>query len=465
MEKRENRLSQWLERLQQESWQLELLISGFLLSLLLGAKEGMSELIDENGHLMTSYEGSMLFFIMLSGYIACNILVINLIVHVLLRSLWIGAIGLRNISGDINLNNIKLSPFFKDHLEKKMPTFDEFIERLENFCCLVFAFTFLIIFSILSFFSVLVITSSLIYLLGNFFHAFLPTFKLLRRIILFPLMIGFLIFGLLYLIDFITLGRIKRIKWLNKIYFPFYRFFSIISFSSVYRPLYYNMIDNALGRKVMLSIVPYLSVLFLYVSVSYNDTEFFPLKSNNFMIENYFYKETTGDKFERNEMILNKKYLENDDFLEVFFPFQAFPSKMTFKSCMQSFPKNKIGFNFRGNFTVGFVDGVNEGLSTADSIKNYNSKNKSIDSLENKKFQEDLAKITCIASHFEVFVGDSLQKKVNYDFSIEPKTKQKGILATVDILAIPRGKHFLNLKIKDSTDVVVARFSIPFWKK
>jgi hypothetical protein len=62
-------------------------------------------------------------------------------------------------------------------------------------------------------------------------------------------------------------------------------------------------------------------------------------------------------------------------------------------------------------------------------------------------------------------VGDSLLRKVNYDFYKEPKTKQKGILATVDVLTIPRGKHFLNFKVRDSTDNVVARFSIPFWKK
>jgi hypothetical protein len=299
MEKRENKLSQWLERLQQESWQLELLISGFLLSLLLGAKEGMSQLMIDSGHLLTSYEGGMLYFMIMSGFIACNILVINLIVHVLLRSLWIGAIGLRNISGDISLDNIKLSPFFRAHLEKKLPTFDEFIGRLENFCCLVFAFTFLIIFSILSFFSVLVICSSLIYVLANFFLTFLPTFKFLRRIVVIPILASFIVFGLLYLIDFVTLGSIKRIKWLSKIYYPFYRFFSIISFSSVYRPLYYNMIDNALGRKVMLAIVPYLFLLLLPSLISYNDTEFFPLKNSKFKLESYFYGETFDGGFEK----------------------------------------------------------------------------------------------------------------------------------------------------------------------
>jgi hypothetical protein len=461
MEKRENRLSEWLERLQQESWQLELLISGFLLSLLLGAKEEMSQLMTENGNLLTSYEGGMLYFIMMSGFIACNILVINLVVHVLLRSLWIGAIGLRNISGDIDLNNIELSPFFRAHLQKKLPTFDQFIERLENFCCLVFAFTFLIIFSILSFFSVLVITSSLIYVLGNFFHTFFPSQKLLRRVFLLPLMLGFFIFGLLYLIDFITLGRIKRIKWLNKIYFPFYRFFSIVSFSSVYRPLYYNMIDNPLGRKVMLSIVPYLAILLLYISIGYEDTEFFPVKNNYFRLESYFYSETNTGEYDKDEMILNKKYVENGDFLEVFLPFSAFPQKMTYKSCTQSLEKNKIGFNRKGNFAVQFSEGYN----STDSLNVLKLTNLNIDSLENKKFKADFERISCIASHFEIFVGDSLQRKVNYDFYQEPKTKQKGILATVDVLTIPRGKHFLNFKIKDSTDHVAARFSIPFWKK
>jgi hypothetical protein len=145
----------------------------------------------------------------------------------------------------------------------------------------------------------------------------------------------------------------------------------------------------------------------------------------------------------------------------VFLPFEAFPKKMTFKSCVQSLTKNKIGFNLGGEFAVNFSSGYN----SSDSLKSFMSKKLSIDSLENKIFQEDFETISCFASHLEVFVGDSLQRKVNYDFYKEPKTKLKGILATVDILAIPRGKHFLNFKIKDSTDIVVARFSIPFWKK
>lgn len=39
-----------------------------------------------------------------------HILILNIILHVFLCSLWIASIRLRNISGNLDINNLKLSP-------------------------------------------------------------------------------------------------------------------------------------------------------------------------------------------------------------------------------------------------------------------------------------------------------------------------------------------------------------------
>ncbi len=455
MEKAKNTFSEWLEKLQQESWQLELLISGFLLSMLFVAKDSINTVLLEQNNILNTPQGGMVYFLILFVYIACHILIINLIIHVLMRSLWIGAIGLRNVSGNINLDNLKLSPVFRAHLEKKLPTFDQFIERLENFCCLIFAFTFLLVFSILSFFLVLVTCITIIYFIVTTAKWLMPTNgKLLTRAIVFPLIFVFILFGLIYMIDFLTLGRIKRIKWFSRFYLPFYKFFSIISLSSVYRPLYYNMLDNPLGKKVMLSFVPYLIVLFFYSSIQYNSVAYFPKKESKYKIENYYYGDTENiEYFDPHKISLNKRYFDDDDFIEIFYPLHDIMFRYSCKSCVQAFTKNEIGFILNGDISVGF----NEAEEA--------TQKKNIDSLQNDKAHSDLAFINCIASHFEVLISDSLQQKVTYDFYEHPKSKQKGILATVDILALPRGKHFLDFKIRDSTNSVVNSYSIPFWKK
>jgi hypothetical protein len=453
MEKRVNRLTEWLERLQQESWQLELLISGFLLSIFLSAKNQIDVLLTESTRLMATLSGGVVYIMLFFGFIATNILVINLIGHILLRSLWIGAIGLRNISGDIELENLNLSPVFKKYLDKKLPAFDDYIEQLENFCCLIFAYTFLLVFSILSLFLVIIIGVISLFTIAQTLIWLFPWMKSHKKFISFPFLLGYGSFGLIYLLDFILQGKIKSIAWFSKAYWPFYRFFSFISLSKIYRPLYYNMIDNPLGRKVMLSILPYILIFTLYSSISYNDSVLFPTHESSYKIDNNFYENTSDEKPYISSISLNKKYFAESDFVEVFLPFYNLNKKIAYGSCMDSLAKNEVGFNFDNSFWDGY-DSSDEKKTEED-----------LDAFENRKAKKDLNKIECLSSHFDIFVSDTLQKKVNYDFYIHPKNKQKGILATLDIASLQRGKHFLDFKIKDSTSKVVQRFTVPFWKE
>ena len=54
------------------------------------------------------------------------------------------------------------------------------------------------------------------------------------------------------IIDFKTSRKLKKKQWISKIYFPFYRLFSIVTLSFLYRPLVYNFLDNKFGKRVSL---------------------------------------------------------------------------------------------------------------------------------------------------------------------------------------------------------------------
>ena len=107
MAKQDNKtfFSEWLERLQQESWQLELLISGLAL---FGIYESQDFLVEMNMYAKNNSEGiarmtqNLFIGIFKVGW---KIFFINLLIHVILRGLWIGAIGLRYVS----LHFIKLN--------------------------------------------------------------------------------------------------------------------------------------------------------------------------------------------------------------------------------------------------------------------------------------------------------------------------------------------------------------------
>ena len=138
---------QLLEILQQDSWQLELLISGFALFLLIGAKEPLEDLMLSANFLSLSITRDYLVMVpIMVAFVGWFLLLFNMFLHVLFRGLWISTIGLRYVSGEIDYGALRFSPRFVDYLRKRIGTFDRYIERLENICSILFAFTFLLVF-------------------------------------------------------------------------------------------------------------------------------------------------------------------------------------------------------------------------------------------------------------------------------------------------------------------------------
>ena len=149
-----------LQKLQEESWQLELLISGFAIFGLFSAYPAL-EIMYEKSQNDNNFQLTMVLVIALS---ACSILMFNLLLHVLLRGLWIGALGLRYVSGDIDYEALRYSKKFTKYLTKRVGSFDRYIARLENYCSIIFAISFLLIFYVIAF---VLITSIVGFLIKN----------------------------------------------------------------------------------------------------------------------------------------------------------------------------------------------------------------------------------------------------------------------------------------------------------
>lgn len=112
MEGTEEPTSQWLKKLEKESWQLELLVSGFTIFLLIAAGRSFADFFksfqyEYSGN--AAFVGVFLFMI----YLSIRAITIFLIVHLLLRGFWIGTIGLRSVNPTMDYNQLKYSDFFK----------------------------------------------------------------------------------------------------------------------------------------------------------------------------------------------------------------------------------------------------------------------------------------------------------------------------------------------------------------
>lgn len=201
------------------------------------------------------------------------IFLVNLLFHIVIRGFWIGAIGLRYVSGDIDFDNLNYSDRFTRFYKNKIGSYDEYIEKLEKFSSILFSFTFLLFFMLLSFFAF----NLFFVIVYNVLDSFLDFGRDNSGL---PLALGIFYYGigLIIFIDFFTLGAFKKIedKTVSGIYLWIYRFYSTVSLSFFFRPLLLNFIDNKYTRRLFFLALPYTLILFTLSGFYSQRYDYFP---------------------------------------------------------------------------------------------------------------------------------------------------------------------------------------------
>ena len=431
---KDSKFKKLLDKLQQESWQLELLISGFAIFGLITA----IPFVRTEMNVAENDKQIYAFTLLLIAFIACCILIFNLLIHVILRGLWIGALGLRYVSGEIDFEKLNYSPKFTKHLEKKIVSFDKYVATLENYCSVLFASSFLLIFYVISIsIIILSIVGIATLILANDSLPELPRIFIGVFLLFFILIGAFLVF-----IDFLTQGFLKKNKWLSKIYFPFYWVFSYLTLTFLYRPLVYNFLDNKFTKRLSFFLVPSYIIISILISFKNNKTNY--LESARYVSSTYIDKRNyedllvNGDDFARVATIQSK--VITDPYLKVFKVFTENVENQIYNYHPSLSPKND---------TRGFKSDVIKYDSTESLVKR--------DSLI-KKYLEILNK-----TH-QIYI-DSIQ--FDKDFLIAKNNKnQFGFETYINIKNLSEGKHILTLKRfrKRKKDTILGTdIRIPFW--
>ena len=423
-----------LQKLQEESWQLELLISGFAIFGLFTAFEPISISVKEAQSTQQIYK----FIISLVALISCMILIFNLILHVLLRGLWIGALGLRYVSDDIDYEELKYSNKFTNYLKKKVGSFDKYIATLENYCSIIFAVSFLLIFYVLA----LTFTIILIALIGNYILSSETLPNWVSKGVGVPLMV-FVVMGMLItFIDFVSQGWLKKKKWISKMYFPIYWVFSYITLSFLYRPLVYNFLDNKFGKRLSFLLIPIFIILFIGLSLKYNYSNYFDenITSSDYQMNSNNYEDMLDEKFEEIDDVVIQSKIITDPFLKVFVAYNDNIENRIFHYNPGLKPKKDIrGLSSDIKINSNFIDAKKRDSLRREYIKTFNSIYfTQIDSL---KFESDFV------------VGKS--KKGTLGFETYLKTSN-----------LNEGKHLFKLRryrVIESDTTILTIAKIPFW--
>ncbi|WP_435625064.1 hypothetical protein [Flagellimonas sp.] len=347
-----------LDKLQQESWQLELIISGFAIYGLFTALEPL-----EVEYLISIKNDQAIYKNILQALTSGTyILMGSLLIHVILRGLWIGALGLRYVSGEIDYDHLKYTPKFTVFLKEKVGSFDRYISRLENICSTVFALAFLMVFYFLSYFLVVVVFGIVTFIVqksGWFSEDTVVTIIAVLGFIYFILVL-FLFF------DFITLGGLKRDKWTSKYFFPIYRFFGFITLAFLYRPLVYNFLDQKRARWVSTFILPVylLGTVFLsFFGMVNSNYQIFGQGSSSVFTSKNNYEDQLTEKTDLVQFVSLPSKVIDKPYMRVFIGFNDFLEEAVLERDSTLIPeKDRRGYSFRlGKFLS--APGINANFS------------------------------------------------------------------------------------------------------
>jgi hypothetical protein len=411
----------WLKRRQELSWEPEILISGIVLYALFQ----LPDWIDRFQQFLNNW--SLLFYFgMVDETVAAILktsvyfLISGLVINLVFRSIWVGMIGLSYVfPKGIHIEKLKLIDFFETRV-RKLKSYPEAVRELDRVCSTIYSATFLL------FMATLGVT---LFLFGITLLAVLPLKLHLISIHTFSnhadlfLLIMVLVFGLVYFLDFVTLGWLKRIKWLAVVYRPIYVCMSVVTLAPLYRGIYYGLISNFNRWKIGGAAVIYVVLFFVIVNHQRGGSLFFDgekLHKNSLGVTAYdgYYRDMNPKKHSSWISIQSMKI--GTEPIEVFLPY-----KNAFEDSIVSRFSRKFGIERR------------------------------------EILEKDSLALASIRDYFSFRLDGKKLPEVDLFFINWSTMEKKGLIGFIPTDSLSAGNHYLELWVNNEEPVLGAK--VPFF--
>lgn len=442
-------VAKWLKKLARESWQLELLVSAFTIFLLLQAVGGFSRLLESLPYTYDStgsVAGFIFVFMWLVG-LSIKALIVFLVLHLLLRGFWIGAIGLRSVQSSIDFSSFHYSEFFSGKLKRKIASLDSLVIRLDEICSIIFSSSFLFISMLLAFGLYLIffsVSSIVLLSIQELMSGWVATSVAIFRGIW---MVSLLLTGMIYLIDFFTLGFFKKFKKISRIYYPFYRFYSFITLAAISNSIYYYLIGKFSKSRIRMVFAIVGVALFANWIIDYDQFQYYSQGDGESVFSTNYY-----ESLRPAEDFINRASIPSDvitgPYMRLFLRYDPSDNRKIKSNCPEFEPQKNEGINSR------FKWRTNEGNI---EISGQDFEEEDTDKL-----------LSCLSSLYEVSVNDSVCGAIKYYFHQHPGTGQYGLLTQLPTQIFHNGENVLTVrKVFLNSDSMVVREDyahIPFWR-
>lgn len=446
----------WVQKLHTRSWEMELLIVGFALLVLLEVPDYLNTQINFWASQSSSQLVKSIIPLAFMLVIGTNIMKFNLIIHLLLRGYWIGIIGLNSVyPKGIDFERLTFAPKFKDFLTRKVQNLEEAALSIDRICSGIFAFTFLLIFMFISI-GLFFVGYAMILLLLFLVTFWLPIENessfLAGAMLL--ISVPYLIAGVLMAINFLSLGGLKKIKirWFSTLFFYISRFFRLVTFSFLYESIYYTLISNVSKRMIGVILLSYVIAISAYLMVNYNEDIFNPKKSANsaLKISAEYYENKHKDITVVKVPTIQSDVIR-DKHIALFIPYDVEDTDSLLSKYPEIKPFRKRGFSQSFSLTFGTSDTSN--ITFGPGAKNSAG---------------DIEKtLSCLSDFYIVTINDSVYNDLKFFFYEHPNRQEPGIFAYISTEKLKNGNNLLTIRknLKYRTEKVHRRNThyIPFW--
>lgn len=443
MENNPHEKSNWIQELSNQSWNLELVVSGaaiFSTSFLPELTDRAIASYYENYQISSDLYNQVMPTLAYSfGKSSAYLLIFTFIVHFIFRAFWIALVGLRAVfPNGINFDNLpNTTKEMAEMYKQKFGTLDSYIVRLDKLCSQIFSIAFvLVLFSIMMAF---------LYLLGFVatigFKTYLPTiYEKTKPIFL-------VLFGLIWLFSMAIMVAGYNEKYREKpIIKRLYKGViekSTFLYMGMYKPVQYinfTFGSNMPHKKYFKSVI-IIGLIFFTISMGIYATKllehagipmmesrnYFSSGSVEYKINSGYYVSQRGEMEQIPEASIQSDVIQ-DPFLKLFINYSKYLDEDLSKICKEPI--------------------------FADSLRN-----------SQKRPLRDKARIACMMEYFQIALNDSTIS--SNEFFFEETAQAKGIKSYLSTEKCKIGRNTLFIKTLQ-TDSLPKKVwgdyvAIPFW--
>lgn len=439
----------WLERVAEQSWEPELLISG----LAIFATSQLPEYImkgwyyyDFNLKVSDSFIDEMIPILITSAVIsAIEILYFAFIIHFVIRAFWVGMIGLNSVfPKGIQYQKLQVSEYYKVEMEKRLGNTKEFLLATDKAASIIFS----VAFSIVMLLTSIVLLYLVFFLLMNITKLLMSesVFEIYTMVMLAILIIFFLIMGVAGIV--LNMQKYRENPKTAEIHFKFTWFGSHIIYPLFVRPINHLIlifISNIPLKKyhtvnAILMAIFFVMLIFRMLSVMdvhlFNSRDFYIEFSEVSVMNTDRYLESFKGEYVRDPM-LDKKVIESGSLLGVYIPYSKMLDTKLSAICDFEEP--------------------------ADSLYRFERR-----ALLNQ------SRIDCANQFYSFSIDDSLRLTSDLMFSKHTTTGQPGYYSKFNVPdTLVSGMYMFNVRQAIADDVDAHRdsigrlkeydFDIPFW--